>query len=318
MSWISKQKQGAEQVEIEVGQQERRLDNFLLGRFKGVPRSRIYQMIRKGEVRVNGGRVRPEYRLCRGDRVRLPPVSMPQSAAPPEPAAKQVREIRGRVLYEDSELMVLDKPAGMPVHSGTGQAFGVIDLIRLAHPGSGELQLVHRLDRDTSGCLLVAKSSACLRRLHNLLRAGRLRKEYVALLRGRLSRGAVEESSALQRTAPAGRDRMVTVAEDGKAAVSRFVRMRNFRDAALVRVEIGTGRTHQIRVHAAHLGHPLAGDDKYGDRDFNRMMRRRGLRRMFLHAARIVIPAAGDRPAVDVRAPLPEDLEEVLDACGRS
>jgi len=308
MSTISKKKTDVQHLEIEATEAERRLDNFLFGRLRDVPKSRVYRMIRTGEVRVNGGRVRPEYRLCAGDRLRVPPLSRdePRPAQVPASAAREVLE---SIIHEDAELLVLNKPCGMPVHSGTRRSFGVIDALRAAHPAGAVLQLVHRLDRDTSGCLLIAKNTACLRRLHEQIREGEMTKQYVTLLRGQLG-NEIEVDQPLDTNARRGGERVV-LAGEGKQSLTRFKPIRRFRNATLVNATILTGRTHQIRVHATSAGHPVAGDGKYGDRAFNREMRALGLRRLFLHASRIRIPGAG-RLASGIDAPLPAELSDFL------
>jgi 23S rRNA pseudouridine955/2504/2580 synthase len=310
MSRISNKKSGVEHLEIEAAQAERRLDNFLFGRLRDVPKSRVYRMIRTGEVRVNGGRVRPEYRLRPGDRLRLPPLVREEQRTlhvPPE----AVRRVLAGVIHEDAELLVLNKPCGMPVHSGTRRSFGVIDALRVAHPAGAALQLVHRLDRDTSGCLLIAKDVATLRRLHRQIRDGEMVKQYVVLLKGRLG-GELMIDEPLDTHARRGGERVVKIGEEGKQSVTRFKPVRLYRDATLANATIMTGRTHQIRVHAVAAGHPVAGDGKYGDREFNRKLRALGLTRLFLHASRVRIPGAGGRLAAGIDAPLPSELSEFL------
>ena len=309
---IQNKKNGVTHVQVEAGQAGRRLDNFLLGSLRGVPKSRIYQMIRKGEVRVNGGRSRPEYRLCAGDRLRIPPVSV---AAAPPPAAlpeRRVEELRDKILYEDSNLIVVNKPSGLVVHSGSGRSFGVIDLLRRGVPDGASLQLVHRLDRDTSGCLLISKNAGYLRYLHDALRGGRIRKQYLTLQYGILPAGTVTVDRPLQRNLVRGGERVADVVETGRQAVTRFTPVRQYRDSTLCNVATDTGRTHQIRVHAKYLGHPVAGDEKYGSKDFNAELRRHGLRRLFLHAARIVVPGADGNREISVEAPLPAALSDFL------
>jgi 23S rRNA pseudouridine955/2504/2580 synthase len=309
MSTISKRKSDVQHVEIEPEQGQRRLDNFLFGRLRDVPKSRVYRMIRTGEVRVNGGRVRPEYRLQPGDRLRLPPLVRDEERTPRVPPGV-AREIMDAVIHEDPELLVLNKPCGIPVHSGTRRSFGVIDALRAVHPAGAALQLVHRLDRDTSGCLLVAKNAASLRRLHGQIRDGEMTKQYVALLRGRLP-GELEMDESLDTHARRGGGRVVKVGA-GKASLTRFKPVRHFRNATLANATILTGRTHQIRVHAAAAGHPVAGDGKYGDRGFNRELRELGLKRLFLHASRVRIPGAGGRLSSGIDAPLPQELRDFL------
>jgi len=308
MSTISKRKTDVQHFEIESAQADRRLDNFLFGRLRDVPKSRVYRMIRTGEVRVNGGRVRPEYRLQPGDRLRLPPLTRDEERTPQVPPAA-ARQVLDSVIYEDAGLLVLNKPSGMPVHSGTRRAFGVIDALRAVHPTGAALQLVHRLDRDTSGCLLIAKDVACLRRLHAQIREGEMVKQYIVLLKGDLG-GELVMDESLDTNARRGRERVVKVGE-GKQSLTRFKPVRRFRNATLANATILTGRTHQIRVHAASAEHPVAGDAKYGDRDFNRALRTLGLKRLFLHASRIRIPGEG-RLAGGIDAPLPPELSEFL------
>jgi 23S rRNA pseudouridine955/2504/2580 synthase len=309
MSTISKRKSEVQHLRIETVHADRRLDNFLFSHLRDVPKSRVYRMIRTGEVRVNGGRVRPEYRLRAGDRLRVPPLSREEQRLPevPAPVARLVLEA---VIYEDPELLVLNKPCGMPVHSGTRRSFGVIDALRAAHPAGAALQLVHRLDRDTSGCLLIAKDSGCLRRLHRQIRDGEMVKQYLALLRGRLASELLMDE-ALDTQARRGGARVVRIGS-GKPSLTRFKPVRQFRDATLANATIMTGRTHQIRAHAAGAGHPVAGDGKYGDREFNRRLRELGLKRLFLHASRVRLPGAGGRLAEGIDAPLPAELSDPL------
>ncbi|MGH8246305.1 MAG: RluA family pseudouridine synthase [Gammaproteobacteria bacterium] len=296
---------------IDTVQTGRRIDNFLLGHFSGVPRSRVYQMIRKGEVRVNSGRVAPAYRLQAGDRVRLPPLTITRredAALVPDAFG---HDWKHWILHEDDGLLVLNKPSGLAVHGGTALSFGVIDILQQRHPAGRGLQLVHRLDRATSGCLLVAKDLQTLRHLHALLRAGQVQKQYLVLLRGHLPSAEARVEFPLDSSARRAGERHVAVSAAGKHATTRFKAIRTIGKATLALASIATGRTHQIRVHAAHSGYPVAGDDKYGDRQFNRELRRQGLRRLFLHASRIQIDRSGGGLSVD--APLPADLGRLLD-----
>ncbi|WP_206202593.1 23S rRNA pseudouridine(955/2504/2580) synthase RluC [Thioalkalivibrio sp. XN279] len=300
-----------EYVEITAEAAGQRLDNFLVTRLKGVPKSHVYRLLRKGEVRVNKGRAKPEYRLAAGDVVRLPPVRRPgPEQASPRGRAAGLR-LETAILHEDERLIVLDKPAGIAVHGGSGLSHGVIEALRAARPDAPYLELVHRLDRETSGCLLVAKRRSALRALHELLRNGQIEKRYLALVQGRWDLGQVKLEDRLRKTIRGG-ERVVTVDESGKAAASIFrpVEIRNI--ASLLEVHIMTGRTHQIRVQAAEAGHPLAGDERYGDREFNRLMKTLGLERLFLHAASIgwEDPASGEWRMYS--APLPDDLRAVL------
>jgi 23S rRNA pseudouridine955/2504/2580 synthase len=306
-------KAAARQQEIGESAAGQRLDNYLLGALKGVPRSHIYRLIRSGQVRVNSGRVTPKHRLKAGDRVRVPPVAA-RAPAPAPTGGGSFEWLAERIVFEDQRLLVLDKPAGLAVHGGTGVALGCIEALRALRPELPELELVHRLDRATSGCLLVAKRRSALRTVHALLREGRVDKRYLTLVQGRWSEQKTEISVPLVTKRGAGESR-VRVATGGKAAKSEFQLLDTLgRTASLLEVAIATGRTHQIRVHAAHAGHPVAGDDRYGDPEFNEAMRRFGLHRMFLHSRSIgfVWPESGEKFSVDV--PLPQELSAVLTA----
>lgn len=289
-----------------------RIDNYLLRQLKGVPRSLIYRILRRGEVRVNRGRIKAEYRLQDGDQVRVPPVrtAAPVPKAEPGGAAGRLEQ---RILYEDERLLVVDKPAGMAVHGGSGVSFGVIEALRAARPQAKFLELVHRLDRETSGCLLIAKKRSELRRLHELLREGRVEKRYLALVRGRWQSGERRVDAPLAKNQLRGGERIVTVTAEGKAADTLFRPVEIRPRASLLEIALGTGRTHQIRVHAAHIGHPLAGDEKYGDAEFNQLLRGLGLKRMFLHAHSIAYCDPDNGRDIHVSSPLPDELRAVLD-----
>lgn len=305
---------GVQYVEVSAERAGQRLDNFLLGQLKEIPRPQIYRILRKGEVRVNGRRAKPDLRIQAGDRVRLPPLQRAPAAEAAMPPASLMGEIAGRILYEDDGLLVVNKPAGLAVHAGTGVAYGLIDVVRALRPHCPELNLVHRLDRGTSGCLVAAKTRRDLLVLNRDFADRRCEKVYLALTQGRWGRGEVVRRQALDIDHRQGGERTVRVdAAHGQTAVSRFRQVECFAGASLVRVVIETGRTHQIRVHAADAGHPLAGDDRYGDRVFNRQVGRLGLRRLFLHAAALSLPLEG-RGSLRVEAPLPEDLSAVLKA----
>ncbi|MDD3449975.1 MAG: 23S rRNA pseudouridine(955/2504/2580) synthase RluC [Gammaproteobacteria bacterium] len=306
-----------EWVEVDEGADGQRIDNFLSTRLKGVPRSHLYRLLRKGEVRVNRKRIRPEYRLQSGDLVRIPPVRSAAPVAPARPAEGTAQRIRESLLYEDAALLVLDKPSGLAVHGGSGLSFGAIEALRSIYPEHRFLELVHRLDRETSGCLMVAKKRSALRALHEALREGRVEKTYLALVRGAWTGGTRRIDAALRKNVLQSGERVVRVDGDGKSSVSHFEPVARYREATLVRVRLETGRTHQIRVHAAHLGHPLAGDGKYGDETFNRRLRELGLKRLFLHAAalRLQHPQTGE--PLELEAPLPPELERVLEKLKR-
>ena len=306
---------GVQHVTVDAGHAGQRLDNFLLTALKGVPRTHVYRLLRKGEVRVNKGRAKPDYRLETGDVVRLPPVRRGESAGP-ELAAKAVAGgkfdwLNGRVLYEDEHLLVLDKPAGLAVHGGSGVSVGLIEALRQLRPQNPFLELAHRLDRETSGCLILAKSRKALVRLHELLREGGLDKYYLALVAGPWRGGTRTVEAALGKTRPGGQ-RHIAVGVEGKESASRFRPVEKFPDQTLVEIHLLTGRMHQARVHAAHIGHPVAGDDKYGARDFNHSMKSRGLARLFLHAARLEFRHPLTGQPLRLMAPLPDELERVL------
>lgn len=299
-------------VEVSPDQAGRRIDNFLLGELKGVPRTRIYRILRKGEVRVNKGRIKPDYRLRGGDQVRIPPVRVAAPVDRGHPDDDALARIETRVLYEDARLLVMDKPSGMAVHGGSGIGFGVIELLRAARPEARFLELAHRLDRDTSGLLLVAKKRSALRELHQQLRDRELGKRYLALVGGRWRGQDRTVDQPLLKNSLRSGERVVRVDPAGKPSLTRFTALRRYADSTLVAVDIMTGRTHQIRVHAASIGHPVAGDDKYGDEGFNKQMKERGLKRLFLHAARLRLPQP-DGPPLLLEAPLGEPLERLLE-----
>ena len=299
-------------TEEEAGQ---RLDNYVQRHLSGVPRSRVYRVIRKGEVRVNGRRAGPELRLQPHDRIRIPPVRIAAAAEPAQPSQQLIERVRQAVVHEDENLLVLDKPAGVAVHGGSGVTFGVIEALRAQRPAES-LELVHRLDRDTSGCLLVARRTGTLRALHALLRAHGFEKRYLALVKGKWELGAKRIDVPLHTDARVHGERTVRAAAAGKPSLSEFRPVQFFgKTATLMEVTLRTGRTHQIRVHAAHAGHPVAGDAKYGDAAFNTQLAALGLRRMFLHAHSLSFtwPQGGE---VSFNAPLPAELAAVIDALG--
>jgi len=304
-------KTGVRLVTIEDEFAGQRVDNFLMRELKGVPRTLIYRIIRKGEVRVNRSRVQPSHKLCAGDLIRIPPVRAAVPGAPPsESRAKRVLE---HVLFEDDRLLVINKPSGMASHGGSGINHGVIELMRAARPDLHYLELVHRLDRDTSGCMILAKRRSALRALHEQLRESQVEKHYLALVRGHWDYGARKVEFPLATHTRQGGERHVTVDESGKYALSFFRPVETSKAASLVEVKIGTGRTHQIRVHASALDHPIAGDPKYGDKEWNKELAKLGLKRMFLHATALsfIHPKSGE--SVLVNAPLPEDLSSAMD-----
>lgn len=288
-----------------------RIDNFLLRHLKGAPKSLIYRILRKGEVRVNKGRVKAVYRLQAGDRVRIPPVRLDPSE-PRKPSAGLKARLDDTILYEDERIIVINKPSGMAVHGGSGINAGVIEALRALRPDESRLELVHRLDRDTSGCLLISKKPAALRALHELIRKNRVDKRYLALLAGSWRKGTRQVDVPLLKNTRQGGERMVRVDPDGKPAETRYRRLERYTESTLVEVELITGRTHQIRVHSAWLGSPVLGDSKYGDEAANRQMREQGLKRLFLHAHQIRFRWPGEKRDMMIEAPLPEELQAVL------
>ena len=295
----------------EAGQ---RIDNFLMRHFKTVPRSRVYRLLRKGEVRVNRKRVEAEYRIQEGDELRLPPVRIDAGDEPGRPSSSLLELIEKAVIFQDKQLLVIDKPAGVAVHGGSGMSFGVIEALRASRPRE-TLELVHRLDRDTSGCLAIARDRATLTALHALIRSGGMHKTYLALVAGSWQLGTKRIDAPLATDNRQHGERHVRVAAAGKDSVSIFKPVQFFGSlATLMEVDIPTGRTHQIRVHASFAGHPLLGDDKYGDRDRNAELKRHGLKRMFLHAQSVAFEWPGSGVPFHASAPLPSELAAVLDA----
>jgi len=303
---------GAYTTDVDEGSAGQRVDNFLLRVLKGVPRAHVYQLIRSGQVRINRGRVRASYRLRLGDKVRIPPVRMTASGKGERVDPTSVYWLEERILFEDDRILVLDKPAGMAVHGGSGIALGCIEALRSLRPRAPNIDLVHRLDRGTSGCLIIAKRRSALRTLHALLRDDGIEKRYLALVEGDWSLGSMRIDAPMLRQHRVG-SALVKIDPNGKAAISDFQCLESYAGiASLVEVRISTGRTHQIRVHAAHAGHPVAGDSRYGNPRFNEQMADRGLTRMFLHAHAISFTWPQSGVEVAVSAPLPDELRTVL------
>ncbi|MFQ5609412.1 MAG: RluA family pseudouridine synthase [Woeseiaceae bacterium] len=296
-------------VQIEGEQAGQRIDNFLRRELPGVPKGRLYRLLRRGEVRVNGGRVRAEYKLAEGDEVRIPPAKI--TTGGPPPPARLSAEIVDHILFEDKRLLVIDKPSGVAVHGGSGVSHGVIELLRAARPELKDLSLVHRLDRETSGCLVLAKRRSALRELHEKFREGVVEKNYLALAVGDWQLGEQIIDAPLLVKHRKGGERHVIVDEEGKPARTRIRLSRRYGDYSLLQCSPLTGRTHQIRVHAMAAGIPLAGDERYGDPDANRRAARLGLSRLFLHAQSIAFPDASGND-LHFTAPLAEDLERFL------
>jgi len=308
----------AKTVRIAEDRDGQRIDNFLLGYLKGAPRSLVYKLLRSGQVRVNGGRVKAERKLEAGDQVRIPPVRIEEAADRGTPAKGLLDAIEASIVFEDARLLAINKPAGVASHGGSGIAFGAIETLRALRPRES-LELVHRLDRDTSGLLLVARKRSALTELQALMRedggrAGSIRKRYLALLAGRMPDGVMSVDAALHVGLRQGGERHVQINAAGKASTSHFKVLERRGGQSYCEVRIETGRTHQIRVHAQHIGHPVAGDDKYGDEAVNRRLREQvGLRRMFLHASTLEFALDGGASPYLLNAPLAPELIDVLD-----
>lgn len=314
MSEVKQNSPKVRQVMVEAEYAGQRIDNFLLGLLKGVPRSYIYRILRRGEVRLNKGRVAASQRLQAGDVIRVPPVRVAERETPPKPGNRVLAQLEQAILYEDKRLLVLNKPSGIAVHGGSGVQYGVIEAMRALRPEERQLELVHRLDRDTSGCLLIAKRRSVLRILHELLRGDGVEKRYLALVAGRWERDRETVQAPLLKNTLKSGERMVRVDPEGKPATTRFRVLTRFSDATLLEAQLLTGRTHQIRVHLAHLGTPVLGDEKYGDADANRHFRERGLRRLFLHAEALTIHWPEAEEGVQrFEAPLEPELRQLLE-----
>ena len=298
-------------IEISEERAGQRLDNYLVSTIKGVPKSRFYRAIRKGEVRVNKKRAKPEYKIQAGDVLRIPPLHVrPVQEVTIQENTQQA--LLQRILYEDDSVLVLNKPAGMAVHGGTNSSFGVINALRVAKPDCHYLELVHRLDKATSGCLLIAKKRSALRALHEQMRLGEIDKQYLCLAKGQWLGGKRKVNVALRKNTISSGERIVRVDRDGKPALTEFICEQQFSQAVLLRAILHTGRTHQIRVHLQHIEYYLAGDEKYGDREFNTLLRACGLKRMFLHAEQLKFRLPNQEKAITVSAPLEEELQECL------
>ncbi|GAB2924413.1 23S rRNA pseudouridine(955/2504/2580) synthase RluC [Rheinheimera gaetbuli] len=300
-------------IEIEPDFIGQRIDNFLLARLKGVPKSVIYRVLRKGEVRVNKKRIKPEYKLQANDVVRIPPITVTAAAEPISVKLSMVKNLEQHILFEDNDLIVLNKPSGMAVHGGSGLQFGVIEALRALRPQAKHLELVHRLDRDTSGCLLIAKKRSVLTHLHEQLRNKTVEKKYWALVAGDWDNKVRKVTEPLKKNTLQSGERVVRVDEkDGKPSETRFRILQRYQQGTLVEAFPVTGRTHQIRVHTACKGHPIACDDKYGDNTFTAQMQQVGLNRLFLHAKTLSFMHPMTETTMRVEAPLDPELEQAL------
>ncbi|WP_372749869.1 23S rRNA pseudouridine(955/2504/2580) synthase RluC [Litorivivens sp.] len=306
--------QAVQFVTVDEGAEGQRVDNYLLKVLKGVPKSRIYRLLRKGEVRVNKARVKPDFKLEIGDVVRIPPVRM---AAASEKAPAFVSDalsdrLCDAVLFEDERLLIINKPSGLAVHGGSGVSLGLIEALRKMRPEAKFLELVHRLDRDTSGCVMLAKKRSTLKTLHGLLRGDGVDKRYLALVEGRWSNRKEQVKLPLEKNVLNSGERMVKATPDGKYALTRYQVVQRFEGATLVEAKPVTGRTHQIRVHCQAAGHPIIGDRKYGRDEVNQRFQARGVRRLFLHAHRLRFTL--DNEVVEVEAPLSSDLQQFINS----
>lgn len=312
----SKKKQqahGVQFVTIDQDSAGQRIDNYLITYWKNVPKSRIYRLIRKGEVRVNKKRIAVLYRLQANDVLRLPPIYLQQAAKQVAPSEQTQDRLKNCVLFESEQLLIINKPAGMAVHGGSTIRLGIVEALRHLYPDYPHLELAHRLDADTSGVLVLAKRKQTLRELHQLLRDGAVKKEYIALTLGKWRKDELLVNAPLHKGPAVTHKQLVKVHKEGKQALTIFKTLNVYPSASLMAVRLHTGRTHQIRVHASYMQHPIAGDDRYGDAEFNKAMRAQGLKRMFLHAKAIefVLPSTQER--ICVEAPLDEELQQFLD-----
>ncbi|EGG98730.1 Ribosomal large subunit pseudouridine synthase C [gamma proteobacterium IMCC2047] len=299
-------------LEITEDSAGQRIDNFLCARLKGVPRTRIYRIVRKGEVRVNKGRIKADYKLQSGDVVRVPPIRVAEANELPQ-AGKGLKEaLEQAVLYEDDSLLIINKPSGLAVHGGSGIKLGLIETLRQLRPEARFLELVHRLDRDTSGCVMVAKKRSMLRYLHDLLRTNGVTKHYQALVVGKWPTRKHKVDVPLQKNTLQSGERMVVADPDGKPSLTRYEVRQRFSGYTLVQAYPVSGRTHQIRVHCQFAGHSIAGDDKYTDEDTNKRLKAMGLRRLFLHAESLAFKLPETGKLLRVEAPLDEQLQSFL------
>ena len=297
----------SKQIVITENNAGQRIDNFLIRFFGKIPNSRIYQMLRKGEVRVNRGRIKPYYKLNINDIIRIPPVYIDEEQAV-QPNQSIQKTILSSIIYEDEGLVVINKPYGIVSHAGSRQSYGVIEIFRAIGGEYQSLELAHRLDKDTSGCLILAKNIPTLRKLQKCLQDKRSLKTYKALLSGKVKKKKNVINSPLRKNTISSGERIVTIDEEGKSASTIFFRERMFKDSTLVKIELITGRTHQIRVHSASVGNFVIGDKKYGDRSINSKFRKLGLKRMFLHAQSLNFIS----PITEKRIIIEADLEEGL------
>ena len=301
---------GVRKLKVDAEQAGQRIDNFLRRELPGLPKSRLYRILRRGEVRVNGGRIKADYRLVENDEVRIPPARINAGPAP-APGGK-IADLESRILFEDKRILVVDKPSGLAVHGGSGISHGVIELLREARPEARDLSLVHRLDRETSGVLVLAKKRSALRELHKTFRDSRVEKNYLALANGDWQFGEYKVDAPLYVEHRRKGERHVVVSDRGKSAVTKIRLSRTFGKFSLLQCQPVTGRTHQIRVHAQYMGHAIAGDERYGDAEMNLAAKKLGLKRLFLHAQSISFPDDSGNE-LHFTAPLADDLERFIE-----
>lgn len=301
-------------VTIDDNHAGQRIDNYLVTLLKGVPKSRVYRILRKGEVRVNKKRIKPVYKLQGGDIVRIPPIKLDEEKPLPNPKLDKIASLERHILFEDDYLMIINKPSGIAVHGGSGLKFGLIEGLRALRPAARFLELVHRLDRDTSGCIMVAKKRSTLRALHQQLREKTVEKNYLALVRGQWQKSDKAVNAPLLKNTLKSGERVVRVDADGKESYTKFKIIQRFEDCTLVQASPVTGRTHQIRVHTLHAGHPIAGDDKYGDESFDNKLRTLGLNRLFLHSASLRFFHPNTEIEMLFEAPMDSPLKQTLES----
>jgi 23S rRNA pseudouridine955/2504/2580 synthase len=298
---------------VSTEQFNQRLDNFLLTRLKGLPKSCLYRLLRQGKIRVNQKRKQPSYRLQMGDCIKLPHLQLSTpNVNPPKPGIALQNQIRESILFEDKNLLILNKPQGLAVHGGSGIHLGLIETLRQLYPPHTFLELAHRLDRETSGCLIVVKKSSILKEVHQLFRAGVIQKTYFMLVKGHWPEHLHEINAPLKKNQLRSGERMVVVHQEGKQSLTQFKLSQQFQETSLVEVTLHTGRTHQIRVHASYAKHPIVGDDKYGDKQFNQMMKKKGIHSLFLHAHALAFHLPSTGQDIAVKAPIPLKLKDTL------
>lgn len=307
------QKTEVRHVKIEKDDEGRRLDNYLISQLPKIPKTHIYRLLRKGEVRINRGRVKQSYRLKVGDLLRIPPIYLDSRENTkkqlPTPSAQLLKKLKQSILFENEDFLIIDKPHGLAVHGGTGISATLINALNRLYAKDASLTLVHRLDRETSGCLIIAKNRRALNAFHQLLRENKIKKTYIALVKGHWPKQRKMIDASLSKNRLRSGERMVEIDPQGKASLTVFEPIQYFPSATLVKIILHSGRMHQIRVHAAHAGHPIAGDSKYGDRNFNQQMKNLGLKRLFLHSSELSFIDPIHSKRVHVLAPLSESLE---------